>query len=253
MKKLFLPMMALFCSATVMAQDGFKPVAGNVTLEANVNLLGGTVNLNNSLNQIKARYFLSDDMAIRFGLGLSMNTDKNVMNGDSSWTETKTSSWSVSPGIEKHFAGTDRLSPYAGLDITIGSTNYKGESNDITFTNFGGGTTSTTTTTASWEGLSSTMPGASRANSTLGVNLVAGCDFYFAKRIFLGYEIGFGFWSTKDKEFSYTSTTTQVDVSGSTTTTTTTTTTMDSDGNEGMKMSGISANIRNGIRFGFCF
>jgi hypothetical protein len=245
MKKLFLPMVALFCSATAMAQDGFKPVAGNVTLEANVNLLGGTVNLNNSLNQVKVRYFLADDMAIRFGLGLGMNTDKNVMNGDSSWTEDKMTSWSISPGIEKHFAGTDRLSPYAGLDITIGGTNYEGESNDITVTGSGSSTT-TTTTTGTYEGMTSS---GTRANSTLGINLLAGCDFYFAKRIYLGYEIGLGFWSTKDKEFSSSSTTTVV--SGSTTTTTTVD--MNSDDNEGMKMSGISANVRNGIRFGFCF
>lgn len=232
MKKLFLPLVALFASATVMAQD-FKPVAGNVTLEANVNLLGGSVNLNNSLNQIKARYFLSDDMAVRVGFGLGMSTTKNVANTDSSWTEDKMSSWSFSPGIEKHFEGTDRLSPYAGLDIMIGGANFKGESLDIN----GFGKTETT-----YEGITST---GDRAYGMFGVNLVAGTDFYFAKHIYLGYEIGFGFSSQKDKDWTTTSTST----SGTTTTTVTT----ESGKDEGTKWSGISANVRNGIRFGFVF
>ncbi len=80
MRKLFLS--AVFAGllvSTSFAQDdkengggGFKATGGSVTLEANVNPLEGTVRLSNSLKQIRVRYFLSDDMAIRLGVNVGV-------------------------------------------------------------------------------------------------------------------------------------------------------------------------------------
>ena len=92
-----------------------KAAGGEVTLEANVNILGNNVTLSNSLNQVRVRYFLSDEMAARLGAHLSFNT--NVPAPDA---KTRAMEFSIAPGVEKHFAGTNRLSPYLGAELVLG-------------------------------------------------------------------------------------------------------------------------------------
>jgi len=81
---------------------------------------------------------------------------------------------SLQLGIEKHKAGTERLSPYMGgyVDLSFGTSNKKeetqGPSNKVGYTQTKG------------------------ADLGVGVNAVAGFDYYFAKSIYLGTELGFG-------------------------------------------------------------
>src|SRR5688572_13378152 len=100
---------------TASGEGGIKPASGDITMEANVNLLNGNVNLSNSLNQIRGRYFLSDDMAFRLGTNIRYRSDDPEVN-----IKTSTFEFSLAPGIEKHFAGTNRLSPYIGADLLFG-------------------------------------------------------------------------------------------------------------------------------------
>ncbi len=74
---------------------------------------------------IKARYFMSSDLAIRLGLGLGIGSSKNYLdaNGDN-YTKESHSSVTIAPGIEKHF-GTGRFSPYVGAQISFTSNSDK--------------------------------------------------------------------------------------------------------------------------------
>ena len=69
-------------------------------------------------------------------------------------------------GVEKHFAGTDRLSPYVGGDLLVGFNSSKVEQ-------------------GSYE---EKGPNGFR----LGVRGVFGADYYFAKNLYLGVEAGLG-------------------------------------------------------------
>ncbi|NDK56558.1 hypothetical protein [Pontibacter fetidus] len=172
---------ALFVAAafTAQAQDettttAVKPTAGNITTEVLFNNFGD-ISLNNGL--LRARYFASDDLAYRLSLGLTYDYDKL-----SEEAHTSVFGLTLAPGIEKHFAGTNRLSPYIGaeLPISIRSANY--EDDDTTIK----GATS--------------MGGANRGYFSVGLNAVAGVDFYFAKHFYAGVELGTGLSYFKNSE-----------------------------------------------------
>ena len=106
-------------------------------------------------------------------------------NADGSGTyETKTGALNAAVGAEYHFAGTDRLSPYAGLDIMFGSGKLTTE-----------GTNSDGTT---W--IDDYSESSEAKTSMFGVNLVAGTDYYFAENFYIGLELGLGWQSMTQKE-----------------------------------------------------
>ncbi len=223
MKKLFLSVaLATFAAGSALAQDamvtetggGIKPTAGEFTLEANVNLLNSDVRLSNSLNQIRGRYFMSDDFALRLGANLSL--DSRTQNPDDD-TEIKYSHFAISlmPGIEKHFTGTDRLSPYIGAELGIGISSRSQEvTADGNKTEIKGG----------WDT-------GERGNFQFGLNGIAGFDFYVARHLYVGYELGFGFNLRSDSA---------VEVNN-----------IETDGKN--SSFSIGPNVRNGIRVGFVF
>lgn len=108
----------------------------------------GTVVLtSNNKTEKPNDYFVSKESGFGFGLGF---------------------------GIEKHFTGTERLSPYVGGDVLLGFSNAsKKETTTI----------ANTTTVSQVKGPNDFM---------FGIRGVFGADYYFAKRIFLGVEAGLG-------------------------------------------------------------
>ena len=172
MKKLFLASaVALF--ATVSAQE-FKPEAGDVTVDLGVSGgLGNTsINLADGGAAFKVRYFTSDNFAYRITMVLANNSDTdnsvtNIVSKDNNFA------LGLGFGAEKHFTGTDRLSPYIGGDILVG---YASSNSKDTFT-----PTSGTTVVTEVKGPNS---------FGAGVRGVFGADYYFAKRVFLGVEAG---------------------------------------------------------------
>lgn len=177
-------------STSTSDEGAIKPVAGEVTMEANVSLLNGGVSLSNSLNQLRGRYFLSDNMAIRLGINLSYNSDAPRPE-----VESRTMEFSLAPGIEKHFAGTNRLSPYVGADLLFGfkSVHFEDE------TDRGGGIDRI-------EIDGSLDNGNNRGHFLVGLAGVAGCDFYVARHLYFGYELGLELSSTKLSEVETTTT-----------------------------------------------
>ncbi|KAA9340307.1 hypothetical protein [Adhaeribacter soli] len=177
-------------TTTTSDEGGIKPVAGEVTMEANVSLLNGGVSLSNSLNQLRGRYFLSDNMAVRLGVNISYNSDAPRPD-----VESRTIEFSLAPGIEKHFAGTNRLSPYVGADLLFGIKNVHFEDEN----DRGGGIDRI-------EIDGSIDNGNNRGFFLIGLAGVAGCDFYVARHLYFGYELGLELSSTKLSEVETTTT-----------------------------------------------
>jgi opacity protein-like surface antigen len=162
----------------VAAHAQHKPASGERTLEVNFAPLGGTPV---SIGGIKYRSFSSETSAFRLGLFLGYGSTSTVTQDEDSDNDAvelkdKKSTFNISlqPGIEKHFAGTDRLSPYIGgvLSIGYGMTN---EREEVQVPDEEVGATIT-----------------KGGSLDLGLNAIAGFDFYVAEKLYLGTEIGFG-------------------------------------------------------------
>jgi hypothetical protein len=242
MKKLFVAASLLVASLTVNAQDDYKPVSGNVTAE--LGLSGGLVFSTSDLNtsgfsgipQLKFRYFFADDMAVRIGLNLSKSSTTNnyyeAAPGTGVGTEKiSTSTTLLNLGVEKHLAGTDRLSTFVGADFSILMQGAKEE-----WDNFDGASYSQGYKASIKNGTSAGV----NASSGIGFRLVFGAEYYFIEKVFLGAEFGWGFLMQKDKDV-----TTKVDPG----TGTTTTTTFKSPG----KVTNIAPNSIAAVKIGFRF
>jgi len=177
----------IFTTNELNAQD-FKPAGGEKNIEVNFAPLGGNPI---SMNNLRFRYFASSDIAYRLGFSVSSSTTKDITanqgpNSDID-LEDKTSSFgfSINPGIEKHFEGTDRLSPYVGAVLNFS-------------------TVSTTRTEESLNGSDVVETEIKNPNNddatNIGLNLVLGADWYFSKHIYMGTEVGFGFLSSSIKD-----------------------------------------------------
>lgn len=182
------------------AQNEFKPKAGDVTTDvslfanglfsnptalykgnvasgASVGTNSGSFNLN-TVGVLKGRYFFQDNLALRLSLGLSAPSVKSTTEQPNynSVEKYRTSTIYFGVGVEKHFAGTDRLSPYVGAELHLGSNS---SSYDLNST-----ATAGTTVTQIHHQIKH-APG-----FTFGGGLFMGADYYIAPKVFLGLEAG---------------------------------------------------------------
>ncbi|KAA5549274.1 outer membrane beta-barrel protein [Adhaeribacter rhizoryzae] len=233
MKKFFLLLaFPAFFTIAANAQDtpeSRKPEAGDITTEVNLGLFNNGITLNNILNQLRGRYFLSPTMAVRLGVNANLDSWENEpnQNNNNSNTTSRTTNFNISPGIEKHFAGTSRLSPYIGAEVAFVTNSFKetqerdsSNPNKIEYKNGrihdGGGVSY-------------------RAHTRTGLNAVAGADYYFAEHFYAGLEVGYGLAITKYKDAEMLIN--NVSVSKI----------------EGDKSFSLGAYANNGIRIGFVF
>lgn len=185
-------------AATLMFVSGVtaqKQIGGDKNVEMNFSPLGGNPI---SINGIKIRMFNSENSAIRLSLFVGSSSDKTVLaqEGEISsenptspilYQTDKTFDFSIRPGYEIHFDGTDRLSPYVGAELLFGmgtTSSEKENWNNNDFNNDGeiDGETWTTTNKDSF--------------TNFGLNALFGFDWYFSDNVYLGAEMGFGFTST---------------------------------------------------------
>lgn len=151
------------------ATGGIKPTTGEITGEVQLSITGGSTI---SLNQLRGRYFLSPTTAFRASFALDAYSDTND-------DENRTSTLVVlAPGIEKHFAGTERLSPYVGAELRLSKFFVDYDSDNLEVkggwpNNFNGNVNE-------------------RNYFGVGLGVVAGADYYFAKHVYLGVEFGYG-------------------------------------------------------------
>jgi hypothetical protein len=180
---------AIACVSGAFAQ---KQTGGEKNLEVQFAPLGGNPV---SISGIRLRLFNSESSAIRIGLfvGGSSSDDVTAQAGEFGPDSpelhdmSKEFSFSIRPGYEMHFAGTDRLSPYIGGEVLVGISR---STTDEEVANSDDSVGTITTKDGS---------------TTFGLNAVAGCDFYFSDAIYLGVELGFGYAGTSnaDTEVSY--------------------------------------------------
>lgn len=224
MKKFIAISILIICASAFANAQDYKPVAGNVAIEVNFTPLSAAPI---GLNYLKARYFVADDLVFRLGLDIRMHSSKSEPTNatDPAVLDEEKMSYTqfgLMPGIEKHFGKWERFSPYIGAEIgfTTKSSKYEFTDNDANVTSEVKG---------AW------ADGSNRAFTTFGINALAGADFYFTKKFYLGTEIGFGFASTTEKEVESTV--------GSTTNTV-----MQKEA-----MTDLGFNFNPAIRLGFCF
>lgn len=173
MKKLLIAVALISACGAVNAQE-FNARKGNVTADLSLFSKGifateSPVLLNSGM--LKGRYFLSDGMALRGAFSLMNDSQKDTSNEDVTNKQSK-SQFGMRFGVEKHFEGTDRLSPYVGGDMGF-SYHTKSASSDPKF------------------GDKSKVEGPSTFGFGMGVFF--GADYYFVKNVYLGVEAGLDF------------------------------------------------------------
>lgn len=194
-KAIILAAAALFCVTGIDVQAQ-KQIGGDKNIEFQFAPLGGNPI---SISGIRFRTFLDESSAFRVNFFVGSSTDKTVTSqeGDLSiedptspalYMYDRTFDLTIRPGYEIHFDGTDRLSPYIGAEIDFGIGRMSTEQefwspNDID--NVFELDKNVVWTQTDKDGF-----------TRIGLNLLAGFDFYFADNIYLGAEMGFGFSST---------------------------------------------------------
>jgi hypothetical protein len=155
---------------------------------------------------IKYRNFIQDNAAVRVGLMLnrSMDTFVTSQEGDLSAEEPVSPQlhnyygstlFGFSLGYESHFDGTDRVSPYIGVEGFFANASNSTEvefwgPNDID--NIGQLEKNVTWSVKTTQGV-----------NVYGLNLLTGADFYFTDAMYLGFECGLGLSSAKETSYDY--------------------------------------------------
>ena len=211
--------------------DGLKPKQGKVTTE--FGLTGGILNSDFTLNEgtgnlLKFRYFVKDKLALRLGanIGINNRTENFYTNVSSKegFLKTVNSAVLINLGIEKHFDGTRRLSPFVGADILFGMNTLSRETENSDGNRF-------------VDNLMITETGPSSFG--MGLRGVIGADYYIAKHVFIGVEAGLGLMYAKAGEIK-------------TTVTLNNSTTVNTRNSEGSNFN-LGANMVSGVRIGFVF
>ncbi|MFM1931662.1 MAG: hypothetical protein RL226_965 [Bacteroidota bacterium] len=194
-KAMFLFAAALIGVTSVQAQ---KQIGGDKNIEVQFAPLGGSPI---SISGIRFRTFLDESSAFRVNLFVGSTSEETITAQEGEFSASnpvspmltstdKTFDFSIQPGYEIHFDGTDRLSPYVGAEIVFGMGNMSTEEenwgpNDID--NAGEPEKYVVWTETNKD-----------SYTTFGFNLVTGFDFYFADNVYLGAEMGFGFAKTNE-------------------------------------------------------
>ena len=172
MKKIFTSILLITISTVSLAQ---KQESGDIPIELEFSPLGANPL---KISSIRTRYFINDNLAFRIGLfaGGSRKPSYTEENNIELINNVRNFNLTLRPGFEKHFKGTRNLSPYYGGELFF---NYK---KDVT------------SSESTWMSSSNEIKTQKTINnnSTFGINLITGADFYITEKIFLGVEIGFG-------------------------------------------------------------
>lgn len=227
MKKIMIFVSALTLSGSMFAQ---KPAASDskYSLEGMINydlINGASWNAPN----LRARYFVSDNIAARITLGMgSTDTTSNVYENSpgtgSGSIKDKTMGWSLGLGGEYHLKGTEKLSPYFSAGLMFGGNSNKSIGTDALYGSYSKGNSFDRKT----------------SSSMFGLGVGAGFDYYVMKNIYLGLELGLNWMKYSDKGGEESNT-----ISG-----TTTTTDIKSTGStSGMNLGGGNLGFRLGWRF----
>jgi len=171
-----------------------KPSGGDWLTEAYLNLNG--VSSNFTTTGLRGRYFFSPTSALRVDLGvMNLKEDGEVSEnpdgtGATGTSVDKLSANGIGVGLEKHFAGSLRFSPFVGASVGFALVSSSGEhtntDGDIYIADY--------------------AETSSNKGSTFGISLFTGADYWINQSFYLGGEFGLNFnnSSMKDGEMSFT-------------------------------------------------
>lgn len=186
----------------------FKPVGGMSSLEvtfnpsaifnSNSNQSAFALTSLGGLNQgVKYRIWKNNQIAARGTFLLGLHSNSNPYKASTSTGEVYDLNkdyfeWAVQirPGIENHFKGTDRLSPYVGSELILGfsSNKYSEEYLDVNdekqVATIKNGNSDFTGENISWRYINGWIG---------GIGLLAGFDYYVAPCVYLGLEMNYAF------------------------------------------------------------
>jgi hypothetical protein len=181
-----------------------KQEGGEKNLEVNFAPLGGSPI---GMDGIRLRLFNADGTgAVRVRIGLGGTNDVTVRAQSMTVANTaktvipelydtkKSFNFSIRPGYEIHFEGTDRLSPYVGAELLFAT------GSETLIKEFHGASTTADNNLEAAAKWSTWEAERKRGTTTFGLNAVAGFDYYFVDNLYLGAEIGFGFQTKKHKD-----------------------------------------------------
>ncbi len=174
MKKLLLLLTISSLSLGAFAQ---KQSEGAQTIETEFSPLGANPI---KISSLRYRYFINDNTALRSSIFIGGSRSTTTSDDEPGVPQTKGKNgkldFSFRPGIEKHFEGTDKLSPYFGGELFLGLNKTRNSQESIWSANNNIQTSITKTSQFSF-----------------GLNAILGTDYYFTDNFYLGVELGFGF------------------------------------------------------------
>ena len=163
----------------------YKQTSGdkNLELQFDPGAIFNSSNTNNIISNgvgIRYRQFKSESIAYRANVNINY-TNLNTITQDDPELKDKYKSVGISlqPGIENHFSGTKRLSPYIGTEFIL---RYQ---------------TSIIQSEYEW-GTNVYMQEYKNSDIadglTVGITGIAGFDFYISKKLYLGLELNYGLY-----------------------------------------------------------
>ena len=199
MKKILLVVLTIVSASVVSVNaqelEVLKPKAGSFSLEVGfspLSLAGDNSSVHLPMGNLTGIYSVSDKWGVRLALGFSSikgDWDNGEEAEDNEVLTFTQSIFSVAPGFTYSFSGTRRLAPYIGGEFMFASaTNkYKEKMADYESIETNG------------EQIYGNLYGGEFPFTAYGVNLITGFNYYFAKNIYLGIEVGLGMQGVKAK------------------------------------------------------
>ena len=181
MKKLML-LAALFSAAVMpVAAEEYTNSQGDITVEVEFNPFSDNFETF-KIDGLQGRYFISDDMALRLGIGLNVDSNKTTPSEENKdvWSKGSKGYFSIDLGIEKHFANYGRIDLYYGAGLGFKHSWAKETEQRVV-------------NDKKYETSDMNQCDGERAETTFGVNVFTGIDFYVYKGLYVGTELGLGF------------------------------------------------------------
>ena len=208
MKKLMFTLAAFAVAFT--SANAQKQLGGEHNIEVSFNPFGANP-INASV--IKYRNFLDDDAALRVTLGLNNTSNSYLVVPENSLQEAGATGTLTHPdlfltndhsrldlgiGYEKHFKGTDNLSPYIAVGAGVSMNSLKLSRERFSALNLDGSTVNSgfwedEPDPANWGVWSYSNE---IKSTTINVDLLFGADYYFNDAIYVGFEAGLRFAQT---------------------------------------------------------
>ena len=193
------------CSLAITSAQAQKQLGEEHNVEVNLTPFG-----NSPVDgaTFKYRYFFDEGAALRVSLTVGVSSDvfaytqageapsfstvAELIDNPQLDYRTSNSNFGIGLGYEKHFSGTDNLSPYIGFEgyYASGAVTHVKE--------YWGA--ETVATTGSAEVFETWVLQNQQKHSSYGANLFMGADYYFSDAIYIGFEAGFGIGMTKFKD-----------------------------------------------------